>query len=549
MEILNESTILTDKYPRVIKRRVYYYRHFIKRHILKPNERIDAITLIQLLNDYFPGLRFFDIEKKTDKKWDIEKYFYKEQGKWILDITAMSKNENYARLFPKDISHWDEVLSRSKYGSADVIRFFIYEQNETFLDKISCLNRTIRFDKNAVPEKFLKEIKYYEGTDVWDIWNFSKIVELKPSSIYEAFAYYARSQYNLLAFTLNDASYNDNDPLNNDADYLINRGEKIIDNAVEEHYPEMKKLRIELEKMIENSGAKQEQKTQKQEIQDQKIIEKYYRFLKLEREILQSAPKKGTDVPRGLEKFIELLRNGIYEIKKKKYDDSDLPYTKSDLRTINNLLAKIIPYLNEDEKGKMKWGTLDKMDLLHSYIERFSQREQTSVKVLFLKKNTLSLDNNEDEDEKPRNRYNATPDEQYLYPEDRFIRLNRQQLPFIEFKKEFKKEFEKEFEKKFKDELREKLKLFKEKLLDKLWEILQEYFEKYPLPLYYDSDEFFKKNNNSIEKLSEIFCSYADIPESEGIKKQFEVMFRRAFKNAIDNIKRNLNDIEGANYG
>ena len=134
MKFLNGSTILTDRYPHVIKTRVYYYRRFLKRHILKTNERIDAVTLINLLKDYFPGLRFFDIEKSADNL-DIEKYFYKEQGKWIFDIAAMSRSENYTHLFPKDISHWDEGLARSKYGSVDVIRFFIYEQNEIFLVK------------------------------------------------------------------------------------------------------------------------------------------------------------------------------------------------------------------------------------------------------------------------------------------------------------------------------------------------------------------------------------------------------------------------------
>jgi len=67
--------------------------------------------------------------------------------------------------------------------------------------------------------------------------------------------------------------------------------------------------------------------------------------------------------------------------------------------------------------------------------------------------------------------------------------------------------------------------------------------------LYYDSDKFFRTNEHSIERLSKIFCSHADIPENEGIRDQFLVMFKRAFKKAINNIKRNLKDIEGENHG
>ena len=511
MKFLNGSIILTDRYPHVIKKRVYYYRRFIKRHILKPNERIeDAEKLRHLLNDYFPGICFVDNEKLVDKKWDIEKYFYKEQGKWILDITAMSKNENYARLFPKDISYWDESLARSKYGSVDVIRFFIYEQNEFFFNKIPCLSRIINFEVPEefleIPEKFLEEIDYYEGTYVKDLWDFSEVVAHKPPDIHKAFTNYARRQYNLLAFALEYNLYNDNDPLNSNIDHLIKEVYEFINKKVKELlkelYPEIKKWNKE----------------------------KQNRLFEKQQEILENKPEEGTDVPREWEKFINQLKHEIIGIKKIKYDDSDLPYTKNNRKTINNLLEKLKEKepLTRDELEITKSGTLyEKVDLLHNYKEKLSLKKETSIEQLFLK-NIWSLDkkNNENEDKKPRNLYDTTRDEQYLNPEDMCIRPSRQQLPFVEFKKEFEKEF--------KNELGKKLNLFLKKL--------QDYFEKYPLPLYYDSDGFFKWNKHSIEKLFKIFCSLVDIPEDEEIREPFLVMFRRAFKNAIVNIKQSEKD-------
>jgi len=511
MKLLHRLTLLTDRYPHVIKTRVYYYRRFLKRCILKPNEneRIDANTLSQLLKNYFPGLRFFDIEKSADNL-DIRKYFIKEQGKWILDITAMSKNENYARLFPKDISHWDEDLARSKYGSVDVIRFFIYEQNETFFSKIPCLSRTINFEDPEkfleVPEKFLEEIDYYEGTDVLDLWDFFEVVAHKPPDIHKAFTYYARRQYNLLAFALEYDLYNDNDPLNSNVDHLIKEVYEFIDKKVKELYPEIRKW----------------------------SKEKQNRLFEKQQEILENKPEKGTDVPREWVKFIEQLEDEIIGIKIRKYDDYDLPYTKNDSKTINNLFAKIEPYLNEDELEKIQPEKLcEKVDLLRKHIKEFSKKEQTSIEKLFLKKKKLSLDKNlnENEDEKPRNLYNATSDEQYLNPEDSYnrksIRKHIRRCLLIEFKNEFE------------DELGEKIKSF-------LFDLLPRFFEEYLLVLHYDFNVNSKTNQYRIKKkLCKDFCKLAGIQPYKGIEEQFMVMFKRA----IDNFKRNLKDIEGENYG
>jgi len=552
MKFLNGSTLLTDRYPHVIKTRVYYYRHFLKRHILKTNERIeDAEKLRQLINDYFPGLRFFDIERRTDKKWDIEKYFYKEQGKWILDITAMSKNENYACLFPKDISHWDEGLAKSKYGSADVIRFFIYEQNETFFSKISSLNRTIRFDKKAVPDKFLDEINYYDGTDVWDLWDFFKIVVHNPPYIHKAFAYYARMQYNLLAFALNDTSYNDNDPHNNDIDYLTDRGKNIMNKKIgekieeKEHISEMEKLKIKLEELKQGKKKLDELKLEikvleknkleelklKIKVQEKKKLEmeleeKHYRFLELEQEILESVPKgdEGNGVPRELEKLIEQLEDRILEINKSNYTERDnrvperenrftikltnKPYNESDIKKINKLLA----IMNKDEKGKMRlWTLYDKVDRLYESLrqpnigELYTKEEKDSIRKLFHKKyEPVSLDNNPNDDDSTSNLYNATPDEQYLNPENKFIWW----LPF--------------FENEFKNELNEKdLKIFLE-----------------CLPEYYDPDVNLQMNIYSKEELFKTFRILTGIPDDKTLRKLFLDMI----KNAINNIKRSEKD-------
>ena len=516
MKFLYKSTILTYRYPHVIKMRVYYYPRFFKRLILKPDEEIDAETLRQLLKDYFPGLYFFDIEKNADNL-DIRKYFDKKWDKWTLNIIAMSKHKsddkkcaNYACLFPKKVSHWDEDQARSKYGSADIIRFFIYEQNETFFSKISCLNRAIRFDKKSIPDKFLTEIDYYGGKDILEMWDFSGIVAHKmrhdPPSIYKAFTYYARRQYNLTGFALKDTSYNDNDPHSNNICDLINIGIKIANNAAKDYSPKTK---------------------------NKQTMEEQTKFFELQQEILESVPNKGTDVPRELEKFIEQLKSRIREINKSNYTEienkaviklTNKPYDKSDRKTINNLIAKIIPHLNEDEKEKMQsWTLYDKVDRLYESLTQpkfkglYSKREIDSIRALFQKKDEpMSLDEkvNNNEDERPPILYDVTPDKKFLNPEDGVIR----RLPLNEFINEFK------------DELGEKLNLF--------LELLQGYFEKYPLALHYDSDENSNAIKYPINQLFENFCSLTGLQMHEGIRKQYLVMFKRA----INNIKRSVKD-------
>jgi hypothetical protein len=595
---------------------------------LKPNERIDnkpisAKELIELLKDYFPGLRFYHFEKKVDNSY-IETYFDKEEGKWLLDnietyfdkeqskwllsiakhcvppdqggkkwtlnIIAMSKKnedkdcENYAFLFPRELSHWDK-------GRVDVIKFFIDEQNNIFIKKINPKNRFA--NEEVVPNKFLEVIKYKEGTYVWELWDFSEIVGHKMQddipNIYKAFTYYARRQYNLLGFALNYHSKDDNDPLNyndndlrnNSVEHLINKGKKIMNKEVEENNFKMKKLGMILEEMKLEKMKLEKMKLEKKHLErkklEMKLEKKHNRFSELEREILESIPKgdKGNGVPRDLKIFFKQLESRILEINKSIDAESDTerdnkvtikitnkPYNKNDIRKMKKHLARIISYLDEDKKGGMQWWkTNDMEDQLYEFLkqpnikELYPNQNIDSIRKLLQKRldEPVSLDEmlNDNDNEKQRNLYDVTPDEQYLNPEDRFTQSTWQQFLFIaskdafkdefkgtfedtfkdEFEEAFKDTYKDTFEDEFKDELREKLNRFLEelnpfwenlnpfweklnpsleklnpffeKLLEKCLDKLQEYFKKQPLTLYYDHDNNSKKIDYPIEQLLE----------------------------------------------
>jgi hypothetical protein len=518
MRYLYRKIILTDKYPHVTILGIYYNQRFLERYILKPNKGIDAVTRGRLLREYFPAISFFDIEKGVDHY--IDNYIGQKQGKWTLDIAKMSKskNKNYACLFPQKISHWDEDKARSKYGSADVIKFYLYEQNETFFSKISRIkDRPARFDKKPIPDIFLADINYDNGIDVWESWDFEHIVVHKmrhdPPSIYEAFTYYARRQYNLVGFALNDASYNENDPFNNDISYLIKKGENIANSAVEECYPDTKKLNNE----------------------------KWIIFFLLKQNTLEGVPRDvKTDVPRELEKFIEQLKNWEIEIKNKnKYIKNEneivfIPYSKSNKRTLNNLFTKIAPFLDDSEKQKLSEKKTDraKIELLldqfimHPSIkEIYSKQEIDSIYELFLKKDdSFSMDEeikNDKDDNKFGNRPNQIEDEKYHSTEDISITSYSLRLVLLEFENEFKHEFGKE-----------KLGLF--------LKCLPKHFEEHPN--HFDSDKnLIIMSKYSKEELFKIYCSVAGRPTEDELWKQFLVMMNRVMDN-INRIKKELEE-------
>ena len=320
----------------------------------------------------------------------------------------------------------------------------------------------------------------------------------KPPGIHETFTYYARRHYNLLGFALNDPSYNDNDPHSNDIDYLIDRGEKIRDNAIEEHYPKNWKIDEEKDSLKTKKLKK----------------EKHILLFELKQEILENVPEKGTDVPRDLEKFIEQFEKGIYGInQKKKYDTSDLPLTKSDIKTINNLFIKIIPNLEKDEKENMQRRTLsEKVDLLRNSLEQpnfkglYSKREIDSIRALFQKKDEPvsleeKLNNNEDDDKSQ-----LEPEEIWWRPS--FTNVLKSLLN--------KEEFE------------------------KFWALLCDGFlrhKSYRPKL--DSKKKFTMTKYAKNKQFENYCSVKSIPTDDKLQKH---LFFTAIQQAVDNINNSIKD-------
>jgi hypothetical protein len=480
--------------------RIYYEGIYFlfQRYGLAPKMNLSAGDLALLLNDYFPGLVFIS---PNSIDVGIANYVIQENGKWILDIYAMSKTKEkiFLSLFPENISGWDEAKARTRYGCADLIRFFIDMENDAF--SAGFFNDSAGSDKavppgESIPARFFKELDY-NGKPVWEDWNFSTLVihklRRRPPLLYEAFGYYARRFYTLMKFGLGSGNITD--------DELIKSGTKLLNAIIREQMPE-----------TANFG-----------------IERLTVFFEIIQETLESVPLGGSlYTPAETDVFIKQLIMKTIDLYKnhrlwKERDTADSPsaYNEADRKTINKHVGKAekivtdTATLSELRRVKLTGTYSEKINLVHRIVsvrpprENYSQRELDIIYGLFLKQHRplslYRLSGGYDE-ENPFNSQNLIIDDKYVSAEDHLL-----------WSSFFRDEFEKELDKDG---------------LEKFIAILPDHFSKYPFDI--DSDGKLGISKYSRKMLFSTFCSVAGIPPDDELWKPFLVLMHKVV-NSINN--------------
>jgi len=483
-------------------RRAILYRlnrnnhHFInQRYRLAPRQNLSADILIQLLDDYFPGLVFF--QKNSPGDISIAQYVVQKHGEWILDIRAMSKAKEkmFSSLFPDKISCWDEATARTRYGCADIIRFFVDMENDMFsagFSKSGAESREKAANRGkSIPSRFFNELDY-SGKAVWEDWDFSALVVHKmrhrPPSIYEAFDYYAHRLYTLLGFGC--GLENTDDELIDDG--LIKAGTKRLNDTIQEQIPD-----------TANFG-----------------IDRLTAFFEMIQETLESVPSGNSKyVPTELQVFINQLKTRIADLYKKScFMEEEETYNAADRQTINNHIEKAEKYITDGEslsalqKVKLSGTYREKVNLLHRIIlartpQGYSQRELNIIHALFLKQyRSVSLDKALDggDDSDTYTGYDLIGDEKYVSPDDHLVWSSF-------FRDEFAQELDKD-------------------TLEKFIECLPDHFSNHPFDV--DSDGALRISKYSRKILFSTFCSAAGIFQENELWKPFLVLLQRV----VDNI-------------
>jgi hypothetical protein len=462
--------------------------------MVKSPSEINAGILVLLLSDFFPSLRFIP-GGKPGENLSITNYISEKNGKWILDIAAMSrsKEKGFACLFPEHISSWDEVKARNKYGRADVIRFFIDAENDKFLAEFNKLKKAglVHISGESVPGDFFVKLNY-TGKPVWEEWDFSKIVLHKmrhsPSNIYEAFGYFGHKYYTLFGFALDSVSAAE--PEFNGA-YFLKTGTGVMNDAVQSNLPDVKNFNINLQTAL----------------------------FETIQETLESVPLgQSMYAPTELDVFIKQLKGRMPDIYKKSADsswDNADTYTPSDRKTINNHLEKMPEYADDPEsvselqRVRLSGTYREKINLLHRILsksavrERYAPREVSIIHGLFLKQyKTVSLDTplGDFEDDGVFTGHDLISDEQFLKPDEYLVWTSF-------FKDAFKNEFD-------------------EERLEKFLECLPGHFAQFPFDINSSGNLTISKYSKKI--LFTTFCSVAGIAPDNELWKPFLVLIQRA---------------------
>jgi hypothetical protein len=351
-----------------------------------------------LLDDYFPGLVFF--ESFTDKL-DILDYVENIGGKWTLNLDRMSRSGAYGHLFHEEFSTlWNEAAARRRYGCADVIRYFIDLENDRFWNEFSKLSNTnlVSVIKDSLPQKFLDELEYGERP-VSEGWDFSKLVRHKPHTIYKALLYYLHRYYTLLGFGLSKLYKEDPEKLKTgDTNKLLSElllaGSKQLDDVVKEQIPETRDFIIE--------GR----------IPEKNEVYYWTRFIEIEQEVLESVSAGGSIyTPKEMDDLIIQLRGRIPDVYKPDFNgsgertkgdliilnDNENIYDPTDIKNINNHMEKVGKYiidtmdyskyceLKQTGSYREKARFLYKVIMSPLIIDNYSEQELDIIQGLFFK--------------------------------------------------------------------------------------------------------------------------------------------------------------------
>jgi len=487
-----KTVIMTESFTKTARRAILYRLNrnnqyfFYRRYRLAPKQNLGADTLIQVLDDYFPGIVFF--QGNNTGNISIAQYVVPNHGGWTLDIHAMSraKEKLFSSLFPEKISRWNEAEARKRYGCADIIRFFIDTENDRF--SAASKNRG-----KSISSRFFKELDY-SGKPVWEDWDFSALVvhkmRHKPPSIYEAFDYYAHRLYTLLGF---------GSRLGTTDDELIKAGTKLLNDTIREQIPG-----------TSNFGK-----------------DRLTAFFEMTQETLESVPA-GTSkyAPTELQVFINQLKTKIADLYKKSgFQNEEEMYNAADRRTINNHIEKAIQNVTgaenllELQKIQLSGTYREKINLLHRIVfsspspfppDTYAQRELDIIHGLFLQQlRPWSLDMPLDgEDGDTFTGHDLIGCEQYVSPEDHFAWSSL-----------------------FRDEFAEEL---GSNALEKFIECLPDHFFRHPFDIDAQGDLHISKHSRKI--LFSTFCSVAGVFKENELWKPFLVLLQRVVVK-INNIR------------
>jgi hypothetical protein len=456
--------------------------YFYQRYSLAPKKDLSEGELAKVLNDYFPGLVFIP---PNGSDLSIKNYIIQENGKHILDIHSLSKSKEkiFSSLFPENISSWNEAEARTRYGCADVIRFFINRENDMF--SAGFFNAPAQKRGAGIHVRFLQELDY-QGKPVWEDWNFSSLVTHKlrrrPPSIYEAFGYYARRFFSLMNFGLGSGNAAD--------DELIKLGTKLLNDVIREQIPG-----------TENFG-----------------IDRLTAFFEMIQEILESVPA-GDSIytPAEMNVLIKQLKMKMTDLYRN-HPDTESSYNAADRKTINNHVKKAEKLvadgetLSELRKVKLSGTYGEKINIVHRIAfsrplyEEYSQRERDIIHGLFLKQHiSVSLDRllGGDDEEDSFTGYDLIGDDKYVSAEDHLV-----------WSSFFRDEFEEELDKDG---------------CEKFIELLPDHFSKYPFDI--DSDGKLSISKYSRKMLFSSFCSVAGIAPDNELWKPFLVSMQRVVYN------------------
>jgi len=221
---------------------------------------IDPIKLSRILTELFPHVLLFPFsvdnlssdliipqrfqERTKEDETDIYIFIQKKkiteyENREVL-LREMSMNERFGVLFPKDILLREQIFDKLKADNegkkCNVIASYIEMENEKFIQGFNTIVcEEIKLDDAYSPRVsnlFEKEV-FFMKTFLVDELNKSKnlgICEHSPSSIYDAFKYYAHKQYTLIRlgreFLINDLQ----------EEWKSELGEKIEDKSKSNNY-------------------------------------------------------------------------------------------------------------------------------------------------------------------------------------------------------------------------------------------------------------------------------------------------------------------------
>jgi len=524
VKIRIETPIFTEKKRRVIIAGTGGNRRFslFQRYILAKITDFNTGELALLLGDFFPDRQFIP-QKNTGGDLDILDYIVRENGKWTLDIRAMSRSnkKNLSSLFHEEITLWNEKEARKKYGCADITRFFIDIENDRFYVEFSKLNNAKLADinKDDIPEKFFQVLmyEYQEAKPVWEDWDFTKLVLHKPhNNIYKAFTYYAHWHYTLLGLGLCKLSKEEPDAVQNcGTAKLFSAGEKLVDEILLEQIPK-----------LANMG-----------------IERRFWLRRLVQEILESVPTNTLlYAPTEKNVFENQLASAIPGfLRSKKYDfddelNNDDTYSSKEIRNIKNYMQRIEQYL-DDPQDKNEYlnlketGTYRKRaDFLRRLTQKPSIRRhysESELKIIegFFNEKSFSLSLFTPLQGKEGDEASYLIDVLDL-EEMELEEVVAARLDWAVF-----------FEDVFKTD-------FDELSLREFIEHIPEHFDRFPLVHKKNSSDL-KMTKYSEDMLFPVFCSIIGKPEDKDIKRHFLYLIRKVIKK-INTTRAKI--AKGANY-